>query len=54
MKVFILNWQHLECLTPHIIKAGELLVSTLQSGNKILACGNGGSAGDAQHFASES
>lgn len=43
----------LECLTPQIFKAGELLVNTLQNGHKILACGNGGSAGDAQHFASE-
>lgn len=43
----------LECLSATILKAGELLVSTLLSGHKILACGNGGSAGDAQHFASE-
>jgi D-sedoheptulose 7-phosphate isomerase len=29
------------------------IVSTLQSGGKILICGNGGSAADAQHFATE-
>jgi len=33
--------------------AGEILVRTLQSGNKILLAGNGGSAADAQHFAAE-
>lgn len=33
--------------------AGEALVQALLSGNKILSCGNGGSAGDAQHFSSE-
>ncbi len=32
---------------------GELLVKRLQEGRKILACGNGGSAADAQHFAAE-
>lgn len=31
----------------------DLLVSVLASDSKILACGNGGSAGDAQHFAAE-
>ncbi len=32
---------------------GDLLSGTLQSGGKILVCGNGGSAADAQHFAAE-
>lgn len=36
-----------------IAEAGELFVSTLQRGNKILLFGNGGSAGDAQHIAAE-
>ena len=31
----------------------NLLIKTLQSGNKILIAGNGGSAADAQHFAAE-
>ncbi len=30
-----------------------LLCKTLEKGNKILVCGNGGSAADAQHFAAE-
>lgn len=34
-------------------KACEMIVSTLKNGGKILICGNGGSAGDAQHFAAE-
>lgn len=33
--------------------ASDLLVRCLQAGNKILLCGNGGSAADAQHFAAE-
>ena len=31
----------------------NLLVKTLHAGNKILICGNGGSAADAQHFSAE-
>jgi D-sedoheptulose 7-phosphate isomerase len=33
--------------------AAQLMVQTIIQGNKILACGNGGSAADAQHFAAE-
>lgn len=33
--------------------AGEALVQCLLDGGKILTCGNGGSAGDAQHFSAE-
>lgn len=33
--------------------AAELLGSALRAGGKVLSCGNGGSAGDAQHFSSE-
>jgi D-sedoheptulose 7-phosphate isomerase len=36
-----------------IAKATEAMVSCLLSEGKILSCGNGGSAGDAQHFSSE-
>ncbi len=31
----------------------KLTIETLNNGNKILICGNGGSAADAQHFAAE-
>ena len=34
-------------------EASKLMVSTLKNGNKILLCGNGGSAADAQHIAAE-
>lgn len=40
-------------LAPSIVQAGGLLVQALSRENKILSCGNGGSAGDAQHFSSE-
>lgn len=36
-----------------IIDAAQLCAVRLQAGAKILSCGNGGSAGDAQHFSSE-
>jgi DnaA initiator-associating protein len=36
-----------------IEKAANMMVRALIRGNKILSCGNGGSAGDAQHFSSE-
>jgi len=34
-------------------KAALLVVETLRNGNKVLLCGNGGSAADAQHIAAE-
>ena len=36
-----------------IEKCGNIMVEAIQRGNKILLCGNGGSAGDAQHIATE-
>jgi D-sedoheptulose 7-phosphate isomerase len=42
-----------EALTEPLARAAELLATTLRAGGKILACGNGGSAGDAQHFTAE-
>jgi D-sedoheptulose 7-phosphate isomerase len=41
-----------ECLE-EILSAAELLVDSLRAGGKILVCGNGGSAADAQHLATE-
>jgi len=40
-------------LAPLILEAGEKMAQCLKAGNKILSCGNGGSAEQAQHFASE-
>ena len=42
-----------EALPELIADAGRLLGRALENGGKILSCGNGGSAGDAQHFSSE-
>ena len=40
-------------LTAPIVRAIALMSGALKAGGKILACGNGGSAADAQHFAAE-
>ena len=40
-------------LVTSIAEAIQTMVTSLQRGNKILACGNGGSAADAQHFSAE-
>lgn len=36
-----------------VVRLAEVLASCLEQGNKILLCGNGGSAADAQHLAAE-
>jgi D-sedoheptulose 7-phosphate isomerase len=43
----------LEQRTPEILAAGHKLVNVLIDGGKIFFCGNGGSAADAQHLATE-
>lgn len=45
--------QAAETLPEDINRAGQRMVECLLNGGKILTCGNGGSAGDAQHFSSE-
>ena len=42
-----------DALIPELMSAGVLIADSLRTGHKILSCGNGGSAGDAQHFSSE-
>ena len=42
-----------QILSAPIARAGEILAESLRAGGKALACGNGGSAADAQHFAAE-
>lgn len=42
-----------QSLAPQIVRAAELMTSCLLNEGKILSCGNGGSAADAQHFSSE-
>ena len=43
----------LAMIGPRIVQAAEVLAERLRCGGKILVCGNGGSAADAQHFAAE-
>ena len=45
--------QLMESALPDIEQSGRLICEALSSGRKILLCGNGGSAADAQHIAAE-
>jgi len=45
--------QSLQALAAVTAQAAALIAQALDQGAKILSCGNGGSAGDAQHFSSE-
>ena len=40
-------------LDPQVAKAADLIEESLRARNKLLVCGNGGSAADASHFATE-
>jgi D-sedoheptulose 7-phosphate isomerase len=42
-----------DTLLPTIEAGAKRMVECLRNGGKILSCGNGGSAGDAQHFSAE-
>ncbi len=48
-----LKYQAAPVLSKPIAQAISAIVASLTSGGKILACGNGGSAADAQHFSAE-
>ena len=43
----------LSSLEARIVEAADLIEQCLRAGNKLLVCGNGGSAADAAHFATE-
>jgi D-sedoheptulose 7-phosphate isomerase len=52
--------QHLDAIKalldmriPEIERSGEMICAALARGHKVLLCGNGGSAADAQHIAAE-
>ncbi len=45
--------QTAEACSTSIIQAAHIISETFRKGNKILLCGNGGSAADCQHLASE-
>ena len=48
-----LKYQAAEALAKPIAEAVAALMGCITAGGKVLACGNGGSASDAQHFAAE-
>jgi D-sedoheptulose 7-phosphate isomerase len=45
--------ESLRNLEPQVSSAADLIEQCLRAGNKLLVCGNGGSATDASHFATE-
>ena len=47
------TFEALPTIRPQIDRAGAMILRTLQTGHKLLLCGNGGSAAEAQHFATE-
>ena len=48
-----MRYPALESIIPEVKKAAELMVDCIKSGNKILLCGNGGSASDCLHIVGE-
>jgi D-sedoheptulose 7-phosphate isomerase len=48
-----LKYQAAQSLTRPIAAAVQAVLACVTSGGKVLACGNGGSAADAQHFSAE-
>ena len=46
-----LKYQAAQILSKPISAAVQAILASVTNGGKVLACGNGGSAGDAQHFA---
>jgi phosphoheptose isomerase len=53
IEVAIATTQALESFVAPMQTAAEMTLAALRSGNKLLVCGNGGSAADAMHFATE-
>lgn len=49
----IRTFQALTRIRPEIDRAADLILATLKRGGKLLICGNGGSAAEAAHFATE-
>lgn len=43
----------LETISDKILETGKVIANQLAQGNKVLLCGNGGSAADSQHIAAE-
>ncbi len=60
MSIFINNlkdhiklFEQLDSLDTPIIAASQLIIVALKNSNKLMICGNGGSAADSQHIAAE-
>ena len=49
LKTLLLNESYIKKL----IKIGDIIIESIIKGNKLMICGNGGSAADAQHLAAE-
>ena len=47
------TFQSLATIRPQIDRAGQMILAALKRGNKLLICGNGGSAAEAAHFSTE-
>lgn len=47
------NFERLKSQAGEIVRAADLVIAALRAGNKVMFCGNGGSAADAQHLAAE-
>lgn len=47
------TFAQVEALKPLVERASEICAQSVRSGGKVMFCGNGGSAGDAQHLAAE-
>lgn len=47
------NFKNLKALAPDIERASLMCIDAIAKGHKIMFCGNGGSAADAQHLAAE-
>lgn len=48
-----LHQSSIEELAPQVAKAAGMIIESFKNGNKLLLCGNGGSAADSQHIAAE-
>ena len=53
LKEHIKLFEHLDSLDTPITAATQLIIATLENSNKLMICGNGGSAADSQHIAAE-
>ena len=47
------GFERLKALEAEVGRAADLIIAALGKGNKVMFCGNGGSAADAQHLAAE-